>query len=60
MPTSSPKKQRDRAENSAGATDEQVQASLESEDLAQLVWKYFADVIRETLIEVSNEKVKQE
>ena len=60
MPTSSPKKQRDHAENSAGATDEQVQASLESEDLAQLVWKYFADVIRETLIEVSNEKDKQE
>ena len=60
MPSSSPKKQRDRAENSAGATDEQVQASLESEDLAQLVWKYFEDVIRETLIEVSNEKSKQE
>jgi len=59
MPTSSSKKHRDRAENSAGASDERARASLESEDLAQLVWKYFEDVIRETLIEVSNEKVKQ-
>jgi len=59
MPTSSPKKHRD-SEHRVGATDERAQASLESEDLAQLVWKYFEDVIRETLIEVSNEKVKQE
>jgi len=29
-----------------------VQDSRESEDLARLAWKYFEDVIRETLIEV--------
>ena len=60
MPTSSSNKHRDDSEHRVGATDDRTQASLESEDLAQLVWKYFADVIRETLIEVSNEKVKQE
>jgi hypothetical protein len=60
MPKSSSKQNRDDSEHRIGATDERAQASLESEDLAQLVWKYFEDVIRGTLIEVSNEKVKQE
>jgi hypothetical protein len=58
MPTNGSKKHRVDSENSAGATDDQAQASLESEELVQVVWKYFEDVIRETLAEVSNHKVK--
>jgi len=61
MPTSSSKKHRDDPENSVGSTDDQLQASPESTDLTQLVWKHFEDEIRQTLIEVeeslSNEKV---
>jgi len=63
MPTSSSKKHRDDPENSVGTSDEQAQASPESEDLSQLVWKHFEDVIRQTLIEVeeslSNDKIKR-
>jgi len=49
---------------------QQQQVSLESGDLAQLVWKHFEDEIRETLMEVqetlaaeqagSSEQVRQE
>jgi hypothetical protein len=42
----------------------QEQAPADSEELARLVWRYFADVITETLIEVqeslSTEQVKQQ
>jgi hypothetical protein len=36
----------------SGANDGQEQAPADSEELARLVWRYFADVITETLIEV--------
>lgn len=58
-------KLRDDAENnSTSAIDNQAPASPESENLVQLVWKYFEDVIRQTLIEVeeslSSEKINSQ
>jgi len=51
MPTSSSKKHRDDSGNSVSVTD-LGRVLPESEDLAQLVWKYFEEEIREALAEV--------
>ena len=52
MSTSSSKKPRDDSERRVGPTNDRAQASLVSEELPQLVWKYFEEEIREALAEV--------